>query len=1168
MDALSSLSLTREVVDTTSSAVLDLFDSSPLDDLPVMIRFLIHHCTKESAPDIIKRLRQKLHLLGLAAAPSSVSLSQSSRTKVAKESKLASSRCAPVLIVEAVRVGVRFHPFVATAFIQVIQSLEQPVAHKVFDVWVLFMLYRTSFRSKAIALLKKKLEAGMITPALIRLSVSASEQSCRVVHEMFASVLELAEMFLRVSEPRVVDCANRFYVHIFEACDTGFSRQEIIGNLITHIGSGQELEKKAALDVLLNLSRNHPALVRPCLAFIRGILDYLEGFDDSQVRAVFTIFNFLSLGDSDDYIRIVIDKQLTSPIFKYQRMGIIGGVALLIYVPSRINLASSTSRVMSSQAPPLTQADQSQAKRLLDKLHQIAEKSSILSLMYDELSAAILRGDLHPMLVEHLSNFIASEFEANFLIDMEDNKLPERKLVPGITGDSWLSVDGPEGNIVINILPNLCLQGINSSRSSTLCPTFRLLAACEFHSNDGSLGGIDALLGSPLYMFDKRVVDEFGVLTSPQQEVVISALLHALNWIRELIGVFAMQAEHEMRSKVCERVSHMLELEGSLRTCLSHFQKTQPGDFVPLGFVHEATRAGSSFLKQPVEFKEKKKKISSKSKEDLEGKEIIEGKQSKQGQKDKDLKSSKLKVKDSASRGWDLVRPYVRQLDLRSANVLHFSVRLEVASSQNIEPAAEPPSKSPCLEPAAMNFFLQDVCSKICSTFVVSKKPWFATTTAEPVVQTIVKERSPTDMLHAYLSPGGIGLFAALRHHFDAIGRQLSLRSPNDKSEDDNAIAEPISKYEEELLDAITLILRCLRIMLESPLLEGSSGRAKIKILLEEFVTSKKIYNSEDDQAGNEDNILAVSMEESLGELCDKAFRVLQTLAPSLRRFAVSVDLVDTMRVLAFFAKQPDETLVHELGDTAGKVLVTEWLEEKLKGPSLATCVRLFIRHATNPLEQIRKLVGTVLPTILNADAENDNIFGATLNKTTFPHYFVGIAAELTEVFEKAPLPCATATPAEVKLHLKHLVRHSECFLHLSQLCKQLPKNKPVLATTLKQGRVFLETVIKRMAFYEKHFKGNKDYILAFFKNTQQSTRIMQIICAHGKKLKVQSILQNVPAVKKAMEKFIYQIKSFCKANNILNAFWQGNLKHRDMDGKEIDSSQAADEDETESEND
>jgi len=338
--------------------------------------------------------------------------------------------------------------------------------------------------------------------------------------------------------------------------------------------------------------------------------------------------------------------------------------------------------------------------------------------------------------------------------------------------------------------------------------------------------------------------------------------------------------------------------------------------------------------------------------------------------------------------------------------------------------------------------------------------------------------------------------------------------------------------------------------------LEDLDGRARMKIVLKEFVTGEKLDSDVEEEG------------KSTAMLCNQAFQFLQTLMPTIRNFILAADLVETMRLLVFYTTQPSEALVRDLSDTAGKVLIRNWLNPKLKGSHISSCVRLFVRYAENPLDKIRHMVGNVLPLVLLENQE-ENIFLATLNKSTFPNYFVGIAAELTTLFTNAILPKASASSMEIRLHLKTLVKHSEGFMKLTELCKHFPKNKALLSQTLKQGRLFLETIIRRMTFYQKHYRGNKESIMAFFKNVQKCTRVLQIICTHGKKLKASTIMNHVPPAKKAMEKFIHCTKLFCQQNGMISMFWSGNLKQKNLDGSVLLSqhSQASDE-ETESEED
>jgi len=74
----------------------------------------------------------------------------------------------------------------------------------------------------------------------------------------------------------------------------------------------------------------------------------------------------------------------------------------------------------------------------------------------------------------------------------------------------------------------------------------------------------------------------------------------------------------------------------------------------------------------------------------------------------------------------------------------------------------------------------------------------------------------------------------------------------------------------------------------------------------------------------------------------------------------------------------------------------------------------------------------------------------------------------------------------------------------------------------------------------------------------------MQMICTHGKRNRLSNLISLVPSSKKVMESFIYHIKKLFKGNNCLGAFWQGNLKHRAMDGTEISQTPPSDEEEEE----
>ena len=50
--------------------------------------------------------------------------------------------------------------------------------------------------------------------------------------------------------------------------------KEVLGNILTHIGSGVASEKDAALEILLSLVATMPDEVRPLAVFIQGTPHY------------------------------------------------------------------------------------------------------------------------------------------------------------------------------------------------------------------------------------------------------------------------------------------------------------------------------------------------------------------------------------------------------------------------------------------------------------------------------------------------------------------------------------------------------------------------------------------------------------------------------------------------------------------------------------------------------------------------------------------------------------------------------------------------------------------------------------------------------------------------------------------------------------------------------
>jgi hypothetical protein len=86
----------------------------------------------------------------------------------------------------------------------------------------------------------------------------------------------------------------------------------------------------------------------------------------------------------------------------------------------------------------------------------------------------------------------------------------------------------------------------------------------------------------------------------------------------------------------------------------------------------------------------------------------------------------------------------------------------------------------------------------------------------------------------------------------------------------------------------------------------------------------------------------------------------------------------------------------------------------------------------------------------------------------------------------------------------------------------------------------------------ESKLIDNKSEVLQMLKSYQQSTRNLQLICSHLKNIQDSKVSNKIPMLKKILETSLLRIKQMLENNNCQSAFWMGNLKHRDIDGKEV----------------
>ncbi|KAJ1980730.1 hypothetical protein H4R34_002347 [Dimargaris verticillata] len=606
LDALSNLQCNPKVTEKMQRNMLERLQSADTDDLPVMLKFLFQTVMPDDTVQLISRIRKNLDL-----------------ASVIHQSVRASSPCLPtgnqrpeMLILDAIHFGLQFHKFIRDTWARAIAELIVPADHRPLDILVLCLLYGlSSTRKRVQGLLRKKLTNQQLTARQLSTALRAYGYA---LQPHFSTLLSLAESLMRLgtTNARVASAAHEMYQACFAIFDV-YHRQEVVGALVTHIGSGDPGEVDTALAALLAITQRSTMHVKPFLVFIKGLLDYLDNLTMAQLRLLFTILGtYLHQFPDDqglyDELHIFLRKQLSSGLEQYKILGIVGGVSLIQSLGRPVTVsptAKATHQVGTSSqavapgqgalaAATATATDALTLRHALNLINLVIDCSRLkswpcLAMAYDELSTAVIGGLLDQRLETWLSENVANSFADLFFCEttaLVPSQPPsptiaaatpsKAPLASALRPQIWYNLDTTDVPIALRLFQFLQGDPIQTDRHSDiihslraagkevagnplacLCALFKLFQACEKTMTAGSLQDIDAPLGCGVLLFEapSMAIMTTGWTDDMRQHALV-ALLAVINWFREILNAFADQTPPEMRVNVMRRLEEIVEL--------------------------------------------------------------------------------------------------------------------------------------------------------------------------------------------------------------------------------------------------------------------------------------------------------------------------------------------------------------------------------------------------------------------------------------------------------------------------------------------------------------------------------------------------------------------------------------------------------------------------------
>ena len=546
------------------------------DAMPVVVRFITQSIDPKDkkTDEVLQALRDGLALESLVVDTDDVATN-------------AQNQVGEMGTLDALRSSISYHHHIMVGWTKVIEKANSAGSEKRFiaiDLFVLLMIHGISGHKKSTELLvMRSIKKERLTAKVVNSVFKAHHRALKDFHEALVS---LAEYLMRTADASCRSVAAALYTNIFRHFEI-YCKQEVMGALVTHVGSGNFPEVSGALDNLETLVKKFPRDLHQFYIMLKQILDYVDNLALSHVRKLFHVLCTLGVnaedatGQESDELHIYIRKMMSKTTLHDMRVGIVGAVMLLrAYAKPATDGGGEQSVESVTESKALLQIVKKHFGCTEATIGGLStDKISAAGLFYDELAALTVSGKLHADLL----TFIEDE-----MLVFTDLYLIERTAEPQSCGDikpvmefdldnAGETEDDAEGEVLVNMLPGILAKHGRPENLLLMCPQFNLLQAVEKANAEGSLSEIDALAGCGLWFVPELAVSDFEGYTGPQQRGIIHCYFFAINFFRDLVNAFACQEDEEMKLKTLHRLEHAVKLEATLVRLL----KRCPS-FVPL----------------------------------------------------------------------------------------------------------------------------------------------------------------------------------------------------------------------------------------------------------------------------------------------------------------------------------------------------------------------------------------------------------------------------------------------------------------------------------------------------------------------------------------------------------------------------------------------------------
>lgn len=1159
LDSLACMVISRPVVRELVDIVLKRLYRVSLRDLPSVVDFVLS--TSQNESDILELIRELRRCLCLTPTPSS---QQNAPSQLKQNETKEDIQC---IILDNIHLKCLMNRALCDAWLKCVDTSVEPDDQKGLDVILLTGISDIHGKRRNVELIfKNKIRHGLFTEELLRKTLVDYKS---VVRKYFTNFMSIAGSLLSSHEVIISNFGIAMYTETFAGFGPGeaYYQQEIVGELTSKVGTGAGgLITDGALSSLQRLSKRNNKDLAVFSPMITALMELTESMSLAQFRQLMQILcnlawqedNHESASNLSTEINIMMKKQLCSRSLILQKMGVIG-VVNAVKAKGRHMAQGTGQSDIASTSSKSDEGIQDLINLAIDQTLKCPEASG---LFMDELAAPDSVTSLPAVIVKSCSEKFGDNFEAEFIEDIQGSPNTDgQDILPTEVFFKLENIDSQdlesEAEIVVPISKWVMESKRNPLDKKTnmhrFIPNFRLVAAFNNNASD-----LDALLGCGVILFPESYIDGEKTLTRRELDSVCDSVFLCLNWFREIVNFFSAYNDDEIRKLVLLRLKNILYLQEKLQLLLPQHDQYRPP---PVLFCEDTSSWSPPTAIDKSKSKSKKgvgKAKGKKSKPVKPNETIMNATVHLTTQEAKDapiassthIDQSQMTQGKTATATCKLAdlqayRPFFRELDLNYLNVFDYNV-----VNTEREPSYAEEKLDPHLRPQELFFLLKDLSAKIEYRFQSSGR----------------------------------------RKGFPGQGTPItSYGHTNLMSQDVNSIAIKIAKFLPKLFANLDVIKEYFQSLIhlndgvvDSANMFDTTNQLCSKCLKLGFDIAANLISWSGFQSSTMSSVLydcLKSLVERVETVISDARRPLSLsgLAEKVIKYlSTFTEIISSCEVAGSHASLLDKVFRIETSSQMNKQTVHKIVSEyskrnwqtslgREKGTTFNQQVEKFfilsLEYAENCLQEMHNMFNiTVQDVVENRAKDYYNETFQTISRNTIHIVYNVCLQKLVDILRKR-----ASGSARDKIEQLELWTVSTSLVQKAVLPLKTWRNHSILKAVLKLSKPFLDYFLRHAlpllgSVFRKHYND----CINILKTLQNSTRYLHVICTSTKLNSDIALSNHVPALKKSLESVVFGVQAMLSANNFRDAFWMGNLKNRDLEGEEILSQVAEEEDEEE----